>query len=100
MKTMTVVTVAIWLTGVSSAAALANVLTKPPTPVVKAEAPALPAVEVPPNLDHFKIPTPNVEPVRVRSQIGFVRAKKTEKRCSDWKPMQLGPIDRGVRYCE
>lgn len=101
MKTMTVVTVAIWLTGVSSAAALASVLVRPPTPAPApiAETPPV-ADEPPPNLEHFKLPIPQVEPAKVRSQVGFVRTKKAEKRCSDFKPMNLGPIEKSVRYCE
>src|SRR5262245_53702649 len=103
MKKMTIVTVAIWLTAVSSAAALVNVLAHPPSPVVEAlkiDVPRDPAPEIPVNLDHFKVPRPNIEPARVRTQLSFSRAKKIELRCSGWKSMQLGPVDRSVRYCQ
>lgn len=102
MKTITLVTVGIWLTGVSSAAALVTTLAKPPAPVeaVKTEAPRDPAPEVVLNLDSFKLPRPNVEPPKVRSQLTFSRPKKKQLKCSGPKSMNLGPIDKTVRYCD
>jgi hypothetical protein len=103
-KTKTVVaTIAIWALGISSAAALVNTLARRPAPEPQAAlAPEPKHEESPPNIEHFKIPMPLVvAPAKVRSQLRLpVKPAKHPMRCSGWKSLQIGPIDRGVRYCQ
>ena len=106
MKKTVFATIAIWLTGVGSAAALVTTLTRPPKPVAHDEMaqtePAPP--EAPPNIDRFKVPKPlpALSPAAVRSQIRIpLKAKpKKEMRCGAPRSLQIGPIDRSVRYCQ
>jgi hypothetical protein len=100
-----VLTIAIWGLGIGSAAALVTTLSRRPTPVAEAPAPPPPVVaEIVPNIEHFKIPKPiAVAPEKVRSHLRLPTkpAKpKKDMRCTGWRPLQIGPIDRGVRYCQ
>ena len=102
MKKIVLATIAIWAAGIGSAAALVNTLAKPPVPVAQVEAPA-PAPAPPPNVEHFKVPRPMaLAPVvkAVRTQIRAPKRVKREMKCGEWKSLQIGPVDRGVRYCK
>jgi hypothetical protein len=95
-------TIAIWTLGISSAAALVNSLARRPAPEPQAALAAEPEREVaPPNIEHFKVPRPlAIAPAKIRSQLRRpAKPAKREMRCSGWRSLQIGPIDRGVRYC-
>jgi hypothetical protein len=105
MKKTVLATIAIWFAGIGSAAALVTTLARPPKPMAHEEMsqpePAPP--EPPPNIDHFKVPKPldALSPAKVRAQIKVPFKRKTkEMRCSSPHSMQMGEIDRSVRYCQ
>ena len=104
MKKAVLATVAIWLTGVSSAAALVSTLSKPPVaPKPVAEAPVAPAPEPSIDIDKFKVPGAriiNVPTQVVTSQIRAAVKPKREMKCSEFRSLQFGPVNSGVRYCK
>jgi hypothetical protein len=103
MRKLVLVTVGIWAVGIGSAAALVTTLARKPVPVVQ-EALARESGREEPvaDIERFKVPGPLVVAApKLRAQIRMPGSPaKRKMRCSGFKPMQIGPIDHGVRYCE
>jgi hypothetical protein len=106
MKKTVLATIAIWGLGISSAAALVNTLAKPPVPKQVAEAaPPPPAETAPIDLDQFKVPRPSivsapVKALRAQLQVPVKAVPKRDMKCTEFRSMQFGPVDHGVRYCK
>jgi len=98
------VTIAVWGAGIGSAAALVKTLTLPLLPKAPVEAVHDLVREAPlPDIDNFKVPGPIATPViaKVRSHVRPpAKRPKREMRCGEFKSMQIGPVDRGVKYCQ
>jgi hypothetical protein len=100
---LVIVTIGIWASGIGSAAALVTTLArKPVAPPATEVAHAAVAHDPEPDVEHFKVPKPLefVSAPKVRSQLRLPSKKAKTMRCGEYKPLQIGPVDRGVRYCQ
>lgn len=112
--TATTVTIAVWLTAVSSAAALTYSLSRPLVPPegpIDATGERREAKSV---IEYARAAPPAILAVEARqtdnetnrsnriasTPIAPRQRDISEMRCSTWRHLALGPIDQGVRYCE
>jgi hypothetical protein len=104
VKKTVIATIAIWAMGISSAAALVSTLARPPAAKAQLESPV--AVPEPPvDISGFKVPVASLvaspaQIVRAQLHAPAKPAKPRDMKCSAFRSMQLGPVDRGVRYCK
>jgi hypothetical protein len=102
----TIFMLGIWAAALGSAGALVFSLTRPlvPPPSPFEDAPISHASTVPEGAQPAHVTAPrelHASNVHVNSFAPKAKPRDiTEMHCSDWRPLAMGPVTQGVRYCE